>query len=64
MQRRARRNHTPAFKAKVAVAVITFTLIRLHRGRRSLRVGLLTFSGLAARALVAALCAHALQPSR
>ena len=53
MQRRPRRNHTPAFKARVALAAIKgdrtlaqlaeqFDVhpIRLHRGRRSSRVGL------------------------
>ena len=52
MQRRPRRNHTPAFKAKVALAAIkgdrtlaqlgsssTSIPIRSHRGRRSLRKG-------------------------
>ena len=57
MSRRARRNHTPAFKAKVALAAIkgdrtllsllsisTSTPIRLRRGRRSSRAGPRTFS--------------------
>ena len=52
MSKRRRRNHTPAFKARVALAAIkaiehwpslrsssTFTPIRLHHGRRSLRKG-------------------------
>ena len=50
MKRRARRNHTPAFKAKVALAAVkndehwhswlsssTFIPIRSHRGRSNLR---------------------------
>ena len=53
MQRRPRRNHTPAFKAKVALAAIkgierwhslpsssTSTPIRSQRGRSSLRAAL------------------------
>ena len=61
MSRRARRNHTPAFKAKVALAAIkgdgrwpnwpsssTSTPIRLRRGRRSWRVALPEFLDLAA----------------
>ena len=57
MKRRPRRNHTPAFKAKVALAAIKgdrtltqlseqfdFTPIRLRRGRLSLRAGLRMFS--------------------
>ena len=57
MQRRPRRNHTPAFKAKVALAAIkgdrtlaqlaeqfTCIPIRSHRGRRSTRAGRLMFS--------------------
>ena len=53
MSRRPRRNHTPAFKAKVALAAIKGdrTLVELaeqfdvhpirsHHGRRSLRAGL------------------------
>ena len=56
MTRRPRRNHTPAFKAKVALAAVkgdrtliswqsssTSTPTRSHRGRRSLRVGLPMF---------------------
>ena len=52
MSKRPRRNHTPAFKARVALAAIKgdrtlaqlaeqfdVTPIRLHRGRRSLRKG-------------------------
>ena len=52
MSKRRRRNHTPAFKARVALAAIKgdrtlaqlpeqlmFTRIRLHHGRRSLRKG-------------------------
>ena len=53
MNRRPRRNHTPTFKAKVALAAIkgyfepwlslrsssTCIPIRSHRGRRSLRKG-------------------------
>ena len=52
MNRRPRRNHTPAFKAKVALAAIKgdrtlaqlasslmSTPIRSHRGRLSLRAG-------------------------
>ncbi len=61
MSRRARRNHAPAFKAKVALAAIkgdrtiaqlasssTSTPIRLRRGRRSWRVALPEFLDLAA----------------
>ena len=59
MSRRPRRNHTPGFKAKVALAAIKgdrtlaqlaeqFDVhpnqIRSHRGKRSLRAGLPTFS--------------------
>ena len=57
MNRRSRRNHTPVFKAKVALAAIkgdrtlaqlvdssTFTPIRSHRGKRSSRAGLPMFS--------------------
>ncbi len=57
MNRRPRRNHTPAFKAKVALAAIkgdrTLTQLaeqfdvhpnRSHRGRRSLRAGLPMYS--------------------
>lgn len=58
MQRRARRNHTPAFKTKVALAAVkgdrtvaqlaeqfeTSTPIRSPRGRRSSKVPLPTFS--------------------
>ena len=53
MSRRPRRNHTPAFKAKVALAAIkaighwrslpsssTFIPIRSRRGKRSLRKGI------------------------
>src|ERR1035437_2719112 len=56
MSRRPRRNHTPAFKAKVALAAIKgdrtlaelrcssmSTPIRSHRGKRSLRAGLPMF---------------------
>jgi hypothetical protein len=57
MNRRSRRNHTPTFKAKVALAAIkaiedwhslrnssTFTPIRSHHGKRSSRAGLPMFS--------------------
>ena len=57
MPRRPRRNHAPAFKAKLAIAAIKgdrtlaelaeqfdVTPIRSHRGKRSLRVELLMFS--------------------
>ena len=57
MSRRPRRNHTPAFKAKVALAAVkgdrtlaqlaeqlTSTPIRSPRGKRSLKVGLRMFS--------------------
>ena len=56
MTRRPRRNHTPAFKAKVALAAVKgdrtlaqlaeqfdVTPIRSHRGKRSSRVGLRMF---------------------
>ena len=61
MKRRPRRNHSPAFKAKVALAAIkgdrtiaqlaehsTFTPIRSRRGNRSLRAALRMFLGRAA----------------
>jgi len=58
MKRRPRRNHTPAFKAKVALAAIkddrtlaqlaeqfdVHTPIRSRRGKRSSRAGLPMFS--------------------
>ena len=57
MNKRARRNHTPAFKAKVALAAIkgdrtvaelpsssTFTPVRSRHGKRSSRAGLPMFS--------------------
>jgi hypothetical protein len=57
MTRRPRRNHTPGFKAKVALTAIkgdrtlaelaeqlTSTPIRSHRGRCSSRAGVPTFS--------------------
>ena len=58
MSRRPRRNHTPAFKAKCGacrhqrrsdagcslLSSSTFTPIRSHRGRRSLRAGPPMFS--------------------
>ena len=59
MSRRARRNHTPAFKAKVALAAIrgentvaelaqhlTCIPTRSRNGRRSFRKGLPGYSGL------------------
>ena len=62
MNRRPRRNHSPAFKAKVALAAIKgderwpnwrsismFTPTRSRHGNRSSKVGLPTFSGPAAR---------------
>jgi transposase-like protein len=61
MSRRARRNHTPAFKAKVALAAVKGerTLAQLaeqfdvhpsrsHHGKRSLRAGPPTCSALGA----------------
>jgi transposase-like protein len=62
MSRRPRRNHTPAFKAKVALAAIKgdrtlaqlaehFDVppIRLRRGKHNSKVGHLTFSDRGAR---------------